>query len=181
MYCWPWLAGHLLILSTEKNREISFFSHFLADCSMSYFRKSILLFVFMCGVFSAPYASAAASCTSIQAHLTAVIAYCKGSTVVGFALADGYSTQIAGTTPGCSADQDTGWSTVCAAVNPKSTKHGGSWLTNLTSYGRYCPDGANGSPCECKKGTNWQTKSQTCVKSRWPRLACRKSSITIEQ
>lgn len=137
---------------------------------MSYFRKSIFLFVFMFGVFSAPYASAADSCTSIQEHLTAVIAYCKGSTSGGHTYDDGYSVQIAGLTPGCSANQATSWGTVCATVNPKNTsKHanvGGSWLTNLTSYGAYCPDGANGSPCACKKGTNWQTKSQKCVESR---------------
>ena len=133
---------------------------------MSYFRKSILLFVFMFGVFAVPYASAADSCTTIQAHLTAVIAYCKGSTGGGHTYSDGYSTQIAAIEPGCSATQATGWGTVCLTVNPKSTKHGGSWLTNLTSYGAYCPDGANGSPCACKKGTNWQTKSQKCVASR---------------
>ena len=134
---------------------------------MSYFRKSILLFVFMFGVFSAPYASADL-CKSIQEHLTAVVATCKGKSGGGtewqpgysFGYAEGGSCEIATTNSKKYA--------ICAVVNPGITHTNGVTLSliNLTSVGKYCPDGANGSPCECKKGTNWQTKTQKCVQSR---------------
>jgi len=132
---------------------------------MSYFRKSILLFVFIFGVFSAPYASAKDKCTSIQAHLTAVIAYCKGSTAPGDAFG-GWSNSIA-QGGNCSIDGKETVGSICSVVNPAVIRGGTyKFVTNLTSYGEYCPNGANGSPCECKKGTNWQTKTQMCVQSR---------------
>ena len=125
----------------------------------------------MFGVFSAPYASAKDLCTSIQAHLTAVVAYCKGSGATNPWYPAGYSSSIAqggscviGTTESNIGD-------ICTVVNPSVIRQlngNGTilFLTNVTSVGKYCPDGANGSPCECKKGTNWQTKTQACVKSR---------------
>jgi len=134
---------------------------------MSYFRKSILLFVFMFGVFSAPYASAGL-CTSIQDHLTAVVEYCKGNKQDA---GGGYSKYYAFGGSCEIATSDGAMLTICSQVNPGIMRQndavlGYSYITNLTSYGNYCPDGANGSPCECKKGTNWQTKSHSCVKSR---------------
>ena len=138
---------------------------------MSYFRKSILLFVFMFGVFSAPYASAKDLCTSIQAHLTAVVASCKGSGSANVGYPAGYSSGRAG---GGSCDIGTtsnNMGAVCNVANPWVLTHVNGVgvsivLTEMTSVGTYCPDGANGNPCECKKGTNWQTKTQKCVQSR---------------
>ena len=138
---------------------------------MSYFRKSFLLFVFMFGVFSAHYASAKDLCTSIQAHLTAVVEYCKGSGDRESYYPAGYSF---GTAKGGSCVIGTttrNMANICDVVNPTVTRQLNGYgvmlnLTNVTSVGTYCPDGANGSPCECKKGTNWQTKTQACVKSR---------------
>ncbi len=138
---------------------------------MSYFRKSILLFAFICGALSAPYASATDLCTSIQAHLTAVVAYCKGSGATNPGYPAGYShgramggNCVIGTTNNNIGE-------ICNVVNPFIVRQVNGYgvylnLTNVTSVGTYCPDGANGSPCECKKGTNWQTKTQACVKSR---------------
>ena len=116
---------------------------------MSYFRKSILLFVFMFGVFSAPYASAA-FCTNVEAHTAAFIADCKG-----MPSSNGYATNY--------ANQATCTWTKSDSVTKTNTceKWNGSRLSNFQGGG-YCPEGANGSPCACTKGINWSKDAQRC-------------------
>ncbi len=118
---------------------------------MSYFRKSILLFAFMFGVFSAPYASAKGKCTSPENHRVALGADCKG--MLGWGHGQ-YAHQ--GT---CYWGRD-GYSqsNACKMFNPNATE-------NYGAVG-FCPDGANGNPCVCNKGTNWREVPQKCQISR---------------
>ena len=122
---------------------------------MSYFRKSILLFVFMFGVLSGSYAVAALGleprpyCTSLEAHVATVIADCKTPQA-------GAGMAMQGT---CRAFNSGNWDdAICAKWNPYNDKN--------FNGGGYCPEGANGSPCACKNGTNWRTVDQKCAKSR---------------
>jgi hypothetical protein len=124
----------------------------------------------MFGVFSAPYASAGL-CTSIEEHLTAVIATCKGTGSTNLGYPAGYSNSRGGPASCAIGTTDSNMGAVCNVANPYffTTVNGvGMALikNDMTSVGTYCPDGANGNPCLCKNKTNWQTKSQTCVKSR---------------
>jgi hypothetical protein len=116
---------------------------------MSYFRKSILLFVFMFGVFSPPYASAKGKCTSPENHRVAFGADCKGRLGSG-----SYANQGQ-----CYWSRDSySQNNACKTFNP----------TVSPSFGAvgFCPDGANGSPCACNKGTNWREVPQQCQISR---------------
>ena len=87
---------------------------------MSYFRKSILLFVFMFGVLSGSYAVAALGleprpyCTSLEAHVATVIADCKTPQA-------GAGMAMQGT---CRAFNSGNWDdAICAKWNPKNDKN----------------------------------------------------------
>jgi len=119
---------------------------------MSYFRKSILLFVFMFGALSVPYAVAKEACKTIEAHMTAVGISCKGNRDGDYAL-----------NGACYIHESTvGEISLCKSskVNP------GAVTNNWAGPTGYCPDGANGTTCVCKKGTNWNTVRQKCFESR---------------
>ena len=112
---------------------------------MSYFRKSILLFAFMFGMFSAPYASACDlinghnCCLNVAANVAAVQAYCPSSP------------SIRNATNACDF-----------AFDDASTIRLCNKYPQAFQVKYYCPEGANGSPCACVKGKNWDTTYQKC-------------------
>jgi hypothetical protein len=127
---------------------------------MSYIKKLIFVFVLMFGVFSAPYA-AAGMCTSLEAHIASVDATCKGNG----AGTNGWSnnTAMGGTCDLFATSISAKTIALCKELNYGM---GNRYQDNWSSAGKYCPDGANGNPCACAKGKNWQSKSGQCVTSR---------------
>ena len=102
----------------------------------------------MLGVQSGAYA---ALCTSIEDHVTAFKKHCNYSN----------GTYFMGQW-GCGTDPASNFNitdpSLCRKWNPNG-------VNNFDGNG-YCPDGANGTTCACKKGTNWRTANQKCQTSR---------------
>lgn len=116
---------------------------------MSYFRKSILFFALVFGMFSGSYA--AGMCGSTSDHENAFKAKCNGA----FPGAQNYANKEQ-----CQIASDSRSSLkLCQKWNPMRS----NGIPSDFVGGGYCPPGANGVPCKCKKGTNWKTNSQKCL------------------
>ena len=90
-------------------------------------------------------------CTSIEAHVATIKTACSYT--------PGYYHITKGS---CGTDLTSNFkitdANLCERWNSRKVE-------DFDGHG-YCPDGANGTTCACKKGTNWKTADQKCQTSR---------------